>query len=215
MSVEPVEQSSQLAALLGLINITLFEDLAGLAAVSDEMAERIRLDTLAAGLFLRFTDQTSGLDDGVEILERFAAPLQTFLSMTAPADEIQQDIRLLLLAGVQSDLAEALTSRRNGLPKALETGPELWRVIDHASTRIMAALAEDPQAVQLSNLFARRAVAECVVLFQTIAARSTEFSNELSGSADDGLADLAGVSATLEAVVAATNARLQRLGLNV
>lgn len=215
MSVEPVDQGSQLAALLGLINITLFEDLAGLAAVSDEMAERIRLDTLAAGLFLRFTDQTSGLDEGVEVLERFAAPLQTFLAMTAPADELQQDIRLLLLAGVQGDIAETLQGQQRRLPKALATGPELWRVVDHASSRILAGLGDDPQAVQLSNLYARRALAECVVLFQTIAARNTDFSNELSGSVDDGLADLTGVSSTLEAVVNASSARLQRLGFNL
>lgn len=210
---EDAARNQVLVSFLAYLNLLLFERLVTTATQTKDSDERIRLDTLAAGHFDLYCQQSQGHTQATAT--SYLEPVTEFAELTKPTGRLQQLIWLLAVAGVQGDLARALAqpAGQEASPEVKDS-PQLWRTLDYASAGILAQLAPNPDQVGLASIYARRVSAELIVLFQTMAARDTSFSNALSGHADDGLADLTGASQTLERVLVALAARLRRLGVN-
>ncbi len=200
---------SKLVCVFAYSNLCLSEAFVGLAKQTPQISDRLRLDTLGAGHFAMFAEQTESLRSIKGRFEELVEAFAQFISVTAPKNRSQSMLRLAICAGLIVDLSETLLPRLEPeTAKRIAPGKAMWRSIDFVSSQVVDDISDS------LSLYGRRVVSEAILLAQTLAARDVELSNILSGTNDDGLADLAAVGTLMDALLKSAMTRLRHLGLN-
>lgn len=208
IKITPMSES-KLVCVFAYANLCLTEAFIGLARQTPQIADRLRLDTLGAGHFAIFAEQTESLHSVKGRFEELVEPFAQFLSVTAPANRTQSMLRLAISAGLLADLSQTMIPRLEAeTAQRIAPGKAIWRSIDFASSQVVEDISGS------LSLYGRRVISEAILLVQMLAARDVELSNVLSGTDDDGLADLAGVGTLMDGLLESAMRRMRHLGLN-
>ncbi|MDK7733320.1 ferritin-like fold-containing protein [Propionimicrobium lymphophilum] len=204
---------NKLVSLMSYANLCLHEELVSRAARAGELEDRLRMNTLGAGHFARFAEHAGTLKTMKARFEPIAGPINEFGRLTDPKDDVEAMLRVCLVVGFMADLVKAVEQNLSNKDKdALNVSTQLWRSHDFASSKVVSSL-DDEGAVDVLSLYGRRVISELTLTVQSLAAADQELSNILSGTKDDGLADIAGVSNLMDQLLEKARSRMRHLGL--
>lgn len=204
---------NKLVNVVSYANLCLHEELVRLAAKSEDMADRLRLNTLGAGHFARFADNAGSLKSMKNRFEDISGTINEFCRLTAPKSDSEAMLRVCLVVGFIEELVKSVEPNLSEMEKkALKSSTQLWRSHDFASSKVVGHL-KDEGVVDILSLYGRRVISELMLTVQTLAAADPALSNVLSGSDGDGLDDIAGVGELMDELLEKARARMRHLGL--
>lgn len=211
---EPV---ASLLAWIAYQNMVLAESSVVRYADQSDLTDRLviaRLSSEALNRSMQVLDVIPGGQSGSEqAIEPIMSPVDEFWSVTKPRVQVEQRLRLMVVASIELELVLRLEQR---LPEPareiLTNATSLWRTIDHGGSQVLAAVEEKTRSVDELSLYARRLLGETVVMAQRLLVRAPDLRIVISGEADD---ELSVSTAVLHEVLQTTAARLSQLGLRV
>ena len=213
----PAEPVTALLAWLAYQNLWVAESLIAHQGVRTELGDRLTVARLSSDALCRFTAACDAIPGGQSAAQESMAPMLSpvdeFWTMTKPRVQVEQRLRLLVLASIELELVQRLEDR---LPEparsVLTPAAGLWRAIDHGSSQVLEATTTHTRSVDELSLYARRLLGEVVVMAQRLLVRQADLRIVLAGEADE---ELSISTAVLDDVLQATAARLAQLGLSV
>ncbi|WIY83772.1 ferritin-like fold-containing protein [Propionimicrobium sp. PCR01-08-3] len=211
------EPCTALLAWLGYQNLWVAESSIVRSGSQTELADRLTVARLSADALDRCLQACDAIPGGqsaaAEKMAPIVSPVDEFWAVTKPRVQVEQRLRLMVLASVELELVQRLEDRLPEPAKSVLTSEAgLWRTIDDGGSQVADAINGHTRSADELSLYGRRLLGEVVVMAQRLLVRQPDLRIVLAGESDD---ELSISTAVLDEVLQSTAARLTQLGLSV
>jgi hypothetical protein len=208
--------------LLGVIaygELSAFERLVDDAKMAPTLADKLDLSSMAAAEFAHVQPLLNRITElgshGVEAMQPFVEPFDSFHVHTAPRDWLEGLVKAYVGDGLAADFYREVAQyldrgTRDLVIDSLEEAGQSDFVVD----RVRAAIVEDPRVGGRLALWGRRLMGEALSQAQRVAADRDALTALLAGGVDRPGLDLAALGRMFTRLTENHQARMAKLGLD-